>query len=128
MKESVEGPSSVVAGRSVTASGWLTIAIGITHLIVGVASSSRLSQGFLWFEGSGIAVILIGGLTVLVRRRAPDTALYRFTLAANAVGIALGLVFCIITDWREPQGVALIVLFTSALAGCLSLRREAPIR
>lgn len=128
MKESVEGPSPVVAGRSVTASGWLTIAIGIAHLLVGVASSSRLSQGFLWFEGSGIAVILIGGLTVLVRRRTADTALYRFTLAANAVGIALGLVFCIITEWREPQGIALIVLFTATFAGCVALRREAATR
>lgn len=120
-------PQSRSAGIAAQVAGWLTIVIGLLHLFVGVATSTRWNLRLLWFEGSGIAVILIGTITILVRRRAGDRVFAWVVLGANCLGIALGVVFCLITEWREPQGIALIVLFAAAAVACLALRTGEPV-
>lgn len=110
-----------IASTTVRIAGWLTIAIGVLHLVVGVATANRWNLELLWFEGSGIAVILIGTLSLLVHRRADDRVLRRVVITANAFGVALGLAFCLMTGWREPQGIALIILFGVAAAASLSI-------
>lgn len=119
-------PLSGIAGVTAQLAGWATIAIGVLHLIVGVATSTRWSLGLLWFEGSGIAVILIGTLTLLVRRRAGDRTLRRVALGANTVGVALGVAFCLLTEWQEPQGILLIIVFAAAALACVGIRSRGP--
>ncbi len=108
--------------------GWSTIAVGVLHLAVGIASSSHLNLDLLWFEGSGIAVLLIGVMTLIARRASHDLVVRRVAAIANGFGLALGVTFCVITDWREPQGVLLILLFSIGTAACLSspVTREGP--
>jgi hypothetical protein len=99
----------------------LTIAVGVLHLAVGISSSSHMSLDFLWFQGSGIAVLLIGALTLIARRASHDVVVQRVAATANVSGVALGVAFCVLTDWRQPQGILLIVLFGIGTAACLSL-------
>lgn len=81
-----------------------------------------MSLDFLWFQGSGIAVLLIGAMTLLARRESHDVVVRRVAAAANALGMALGIAFCILTDWRQPQGILLILLFGIGAVACLYMR------
>lgn len=121
-------PRALSAGAAGVA-GWLTIAIGTLHLAVGIASYSDMGLDFLWFQGSGIAVLLIGAVTLVARRVSHDVVIRRVAAAANVLGVALGVAFCVLTDWREPQGMLLILLFGIGAVACLSypgVTREGP--
>jgi hypothetical protein len=75
----------------------------------------------LWFAGSGIAVVLVGALTLL----APDAAagVARVAVAANGAGVALAVGFGVLTRWSEPQGPVLVATFLAGGAAAWSVAR-----
>jgi hypothetical protein len=103
--------------------GVLISLIGCVHLIVGVMEYDHYGLNFLWFEGSGIALVLMGALTLLSASTRSWPALNVTAFSANVLGLALGVVFCILTRATQPQGLILVALFAfSALVSGLRLR------
>ena len=103
--------------RALTIAGWLTVAVGVVHLRVAAAEYRALSFDALWFAGSGLAVVLIGVLTLLARAAPARAAVRWAALGAIGAGLALAAGFGALTGWREPQGPILVALF---LAGGLA--------
>ena len=70
--------------------------------------------------GSGLVVVVVGGLD-LALTRIPDAtfmragALRALGLGANAVGPVLAATFMVLAGPREPQGPALGILFAAAV-------------
>lgn len=102
------------ARRALSVAGSLTAAVGLLHLVVAVASYDRLTLDALWFAGSGLAVVLIGVLTLLARGSKRGTAARWAAVGANAAGFVLATTFCVLTRWKEPQGPLLVALFVAA--------------
>lgn len=73
----------------------------------------------LWFAGSGLAVVLIGVLTLLARSSRRGSGTGWAAVGANAAGLILATTFCVLTGWREPQGPILVALFVAAGAAAL---------
>lgn len=105
------------ADRLLAVAGWLTVAVGLLHLGVAVAQYRAPSLDALWFAGSGLAVVLIGVLSLLARSTPGHAATRRTAVGANVAGLALAAGFGVLTSWREPQGPALVVLFLLGAAG-----------
>lgn len=114
-----------MARRILCVAGWLTVAVGGLHLAVAVVQFDALSLDALWFAGSGLAVVLIGVLTLLARSAATPAAVRRAAIAANVAGLALAIAFGTLTRWREPQGLVLVALFLAGGAGAM-LPAEGP--
>ena len=94
------------------ASGGATVLVGMLHVALTACIYRDLSVDALWFAGSGIAVMLIGALTILAEYARP----VRWTaLAANGAGIGLGVAFTVLTRSTEPQGPVLVALFLAAI-------------
>ena len=89
------------------------------HLGVALAKYEALSFDGLWFAGSGLAVVLIGALSLLARSAAAPAALHWAAVGANLAGLALAVGFGVLTRWREPQGPVLVVLFLVGGAGAM---------
>ena len=106
-----------VADRLLAVAGWLTVAVGVLHLGVAVAQDRAPSLDALWFAGSGLAVVLIGVLSLLVGAAPGHAATRRAAVGANVAGLALAARFGALTTWHEPQGPALIALFLLGAAG-----------
>lgn len=115
------------AGRLLGAAGGLTVAVGLLHLGVALAQYDALSFDALWFAGSGLAVVLIGVLTLLARSAPADPAPRAAALGANLAGFALAVAFGTLSRWREPQGPALVALFLAGAVGAI-IHRGAPQR
>lgn len=98
--------------RALTIAGFLTIAVGAVHLgITFLAYKPLLQLTAVWFAGSGVAIMLIGVLT-LFARGTPAGSIERWVAAgANAAGLVIALSYSILNAWREPRGYAEIVLF-----------------
>lgn len=97
----------------------MTVAVGTLHLGVAGTQYDVLSFDALWFVGSGVAVVLIGVLTLLARP-APAPASARWAaVGANAAGLALAVAYGALTRWREPQGPVLVVLFLAGGIGAM---------
>jgi hypothetical protein len=108
-----------VARHLLGVAGWLTVAVGVLHLGVAGAQYDTLSFDALWFAGSGLAVVLIGVLSLLARS-APARAGARWSAAgANLGGLALAIAFGTLTRWREPQGPMLVALFLAGGIGAM---------
>ncbi len=106
-----------VVRRLLGVAGWLIVAAGVVHLGVAGAQYHALSFDALWFAGSGLAVVLIGVLTLLARS-VPELAGVRWAAAgANVAGLALAVAFGALTGWREPQGPVLVALFLAGGIG-----------
>lgn len=99
--------------------GWAAVAIGGVHTGLAVAAFRQPSLDALWFAGSGLAVILIGVLTLIAKRVSARGA----ALGANVAGLALAITFGVLTGWREPQGALLVAIF---LAGGIGVSRLKP--
>ena len=105
-----------MARRILSIAGWLTVVVGVLHLGVAAVEYDMLSFDALWFAGSGLAVVLVGVLSLLARA-APAPASTRWAaVGANMAGVVLAVAFGALTRWREPQGPVLVTLF---LAGGL---------
>lgn len=99
--------SARLAHRVATVAGWLAVVIGLVHVAFTTAAFDQPSLGALWFAGSGLAVVLIGALTLAARRHALRT----LAVGANGAGLALAIAFGLLTAWREPQGPVLAATF-----------------
>jgi hypothetical protein len=90
----------------------MTIAVGAVHLAFTARDFDHPSLDALWFAGSGLAVMLIGALTLLAG-------------AANLAGLLLAVGFGVLTGFSGPQGPLLISLFlTGATAAAASPTRR----
>lgn len=112
-------------GQLARGAGALTVLTGVVHTGVGVAEYEWPSFDALWFHGSGIAVMLIGALTLLSTSQRAWRALGAVALAANLLGIALAVAFGTLSQWRAPQGLVLIGLFAVGTLGCIETVRRA---
>jgi hypothetical protein len=102
-----------VAALVARISGWMTIAVGVVHIAFTARDFDHPSLDALWFAGSGLAVMLIGALTLL----ADATTAVRWTaVAANLAGLLLAVGFGILTGFSGPQGPLLIALFLAGAA------------
>ncbi len=104
--------------RAATIAGLLTVAAGAVHFgITFLAYRPVFRLTALWFAGTGVAIALIGILTLFVRYT-PARSLDRWVAAiANAVGLVISIVFEMLNGWDEPRGYVQIVLF---LVGALA--------
>ena len=98
--------------RAATIAGLLTVAAGAMHFgITFLAYRPVFKLTALWFAGTGIAIALIGILTLFVRYT-PAGSLDRWVAAlANAAGLVIAIVYEMLNGWSEPRGYVQIVLF-----------------
>jgi hypothetical protein len=98
--------------RALTIAGFLTIAVGAMHLgITFFAYKPLFTLTALWFAGSGVAIMLIGVLT-LFARGAPAGSIERWVaFGANAAGLVIATAYSVLNGWREPRGYVEIALF-----------------
>lgn len=117
--------SDVMTQRLARVAGAATVLVGLVHLGVGFTSADGFGFGELWFAGSGVAVILIGALTLLCSSPRAWPALGSAALLGNAAGLLLGIAFGVLSRWQEPQGPVLAVLFAlGALGGAGAIWRR----
>ena len=104
--------------------GPLTALAGIAHLGVGVRDYRWPSFDALWFHGSGMFLLLVGALTTLAASARAWRWLGVVSLAANLLGLGLGVAFGTLSHWTAPQGPVLIALFVFAAVGCIPALRQ----
>src|SRR5262245_18503879 len=109
------------ARRLAQAAGALTIAIGFAHTAVGIAEYPWPSFDALWFHGTGIALFLIGALTILAASGRAWRPLIAVALAANVLGFAHAAAFNVLSHWHAPQGLVLMGIFAIARMGCVGV-------
>ena len=112
--------------RALTIAGFLTIAIGALHLaITPFAYRPVFKLTAVWFAGTGVAIVLIGVVTLLARN-APAGSMERWAaVAANVAGLVIAAAYSILNEWREPRGWVEIALFSMGVVG--ALRGGAPV-
>jgi hypothetical protein len=112
--------------RALTIAGYLTIAVGALHLaITPFAYRPVLKLTAVWFAGTGVAIVLIGVIT-LFARKAPAGSMERWAAAAaNVAGLVIAVAYSLLNEWREPRGWVEIALFSMGLVG--SLRGGEPV-
>ncbi|HEU0302627.1 MAG TPA: hypothetical protein VFR37_24415 [Longimicrobium sp.] len=91
----------------------MTIAVGVVHVAFTARDFDHASLDALWFAGSGLAVMLIGAMTLLA---GAATAIRWTAVAANLAGLLLAIGFGILTGFSGPQGPLLIALFLAGAA------------
>jgi len=97
----------------------MTVAVGAVHVALTARDFDLDSLDALWFAGSGLAVMLIGALTLL----ADQAAAVRWTaVAANLAGLLLAVAFALLTGFSGPQGILLIALFLTGAASLAAVR------
>jgi hypothetical protein len=74
----------------------------------------------LWFASSGVAIGLIGVVT-LFARNTPAGSIERWVaVGANAAGFFIALTYSIFNQWREPRGyVEMAIFLIGAIAAML---------
>ena len=121
----MRGVASRFAGRLLRLAGWLTVAVGTLHVGVGGVQYEALSFDALWFAGSGLAVVLIGVLTLLAAASSAPAVRWA-AVGANVAGLALAVAFGALTRWREPQGPVLVALLLTGAGGAAWGRATRP--
>jgi hypothetical protein len=111
-------PAASLASRT---AGGLTVAIGAVHVALTGRDFDLHSLDALWFAGSGLAVMLIGALTLLADQA---TAVRWTAFAANVAGLLLAIAFALLTGFSGPQGILLIALFLSGAAALAATRER----
>ena len=106
--------------RALTIAGFLTIAVGAMHLgITVLAYRPLLRLTALWFAGTGVAIMLIGVVTLLARNAPAGSAERWVAAAANAAGLVIAVVYEMLNAWSEPRGYVEIGLFSMGLVAAL---------
>lgn len=116
--------------RALTIAGFLTIAAGAMHLgITFLAYKPLFVLTALWFAGSGVAIMLIGVVTLLARGTPAGSVERWVAFGANVAGLVMATSYSMLTAWREPRGYVEIALFiigaTAALLGGKTAARPA---
>ena len=104
--------------RALTIAGFLTMAVGAAHFALTFFAYRPIFRiEALWF--AGIAIVLIGVVTLLARG-APDGSTERWmAAAANAAGLVIAVVYELLNEWSEPRGYLEIGLFSMGLVAAL---------
>lgn len=106
--------------RALTIAGFLTMAVGAMHLgITFLAYRPVFKLTALWFAGTGVAIILIGVVTLLARNAPAGSAERWLAAAANLAGLVIAFVYEMLNEWREPRGYVEIGLFSMGLVAAL---------
>jgi asparagine N-glycosylation enzyme membrane subunit Stt3 len=105
--------------RLALAAGILTALVGVVHAGVGLSQYTWPSFDALWFQGSGIALLLIGALSTLAASERAWRTVGAVALTANLLGLGLGVAFGTLSRWSAPQGPLLIALFAAGALGCV---------
>lgn len=88
--------------RALALTGGVTVLVGLVHVAVAALTYATFTFDALWFVGSGVAVALIGVLSILAS--AEDTSAVRCAAAgANVAGVALALGFLRLRDGRRRK-------------------------
>lgn len=111
--------SDHTVGLAAKLSGVLAVCIGVIHVAFTAREFDRASLDALWFAGSGIALVLIGALTLLANT---GPAVRWTAVAANLAGFCLAIAFGVLTGWQAPQGPVLAGVFLLG-AAALAVRR-----
>ena len=106
--------------RGLTLAGFLAIAAGAAHLgITALAYRPLLRIDAVWFAGTGVALILIGVVTLLARN-APAGSMERWAAAgANTAGLVIAVAYSVLNRWSEPRGLIEIAIFSVGLVAAL---------
>ena len=106
--------------RGLTLAGFLAIAAGAMHLgITFLAYKPVFKLTALWFAGSGVAIMLIGVVTLLARNM-PAGSMERWAAAAaNAAGLVIAAAYSVLNEWREPRGWVEIAIFSVGIVAAL---------
>jgi len=99
--------------------GVLTVVAGLVHAAVGVTVYAWPSVDTLWFYGTGMALLLIGPLTVLAASERAWASLAAVAEVANVLGVVFGVAFGMVSHWQQPQGPMLLALFVAGGLGCI---------
>ena len=110
--------------RLARVAGALIVLVGMVHVGVGLREYSWPSFDALWFHGTGMALILAGGVTTLSSSERAWRALGMLALGGNLLGLALATAFGALSRWHAPQGPVLIALFLTGAFGCLPSLRQ----
>ena len=106
--------------RALTIAGFLTIAVGAAHLgITFLAYRPFFKLPALWFAGTGVAIILIGVVTLLARNAPAGSPERWMAAAANLAGLVIAFVYEALTAWSEPRGYVEIALFSMGVVAAL---------
>ena len=106
--------------RALTIAGFLTIAVGAMHLgITFLAYKPVLKLNALWFAGTGVAIILIGVVTLLARNAPAGSPERWMAAAANLAGLVIAVVYEVLNKWSEPRGYVEIALFSMGVVAAL---------
>lgn len=98
--------------RALTIAGFLTIAVGAAHLVITfLAYKPFFKLPALWFAGSGVAIVLIGILTLFARNTPTGSVERLIAAGANAAGLVIAISYSALNAWREPRGWVEIALF-----------------
>jgi hypothetical protein len=106
--------------RALTIAGFLTMAVGAAHFgLTFFAYRPVFRVEALWFAGTGIAIVLIGVVTLLARNAPAGSAERWMAAAANAAGLVIAFLYEMLNDWSEPRGYVEIGLFSMGLVAAL---------
>jgi MFS family permease len=118
--------ASLTGRRALTVAGFLTIAVGALHLgITFLAYKPLFRLTALWFAGSGVAIVLIGILTLFARSTPPGSSERWAAAGANAAGLVIAVAYSALNGWREPRGYVEIALFIVGGLAALLAGRDA---
>jgi hypothetical protein len=106
--------------RALTLAGFLAIAAGALHIVIAFIGYNPFVLSALWFASSGVAIALIGVVT-LFARNTPAGSIERWVaVGANAAGFFIALAYSIFNQWREPRGyVEMAIFLVGAIAAML---------
>lgn len=106
--------------RALALTGGLTVLVAVVHLVVAASAYPGFTLEALWFVASGVAVALIGVLSLLAS--SVSAAAVRWTaVGANVAGLALALGFLLLAGWQAPQGLLLLLLFAAGATCALRI-------
>jgi hypothetical protein len=113
-------PAVYTGHRALTIAGLLTIAVGAMHLgITFLAYRPVLKLNALWFAGTGVAIALIGVVTLLARNAPAGSAERWMAAAANVAGLVIAVVYEVLNKLSEPRGYVEIGLFSMGVVAAL---------
>jgi hypothetical protein len=125
-EEQVVSPTtaSYTGYRALTLAGFLAIAAGALHVVIAFIGYEPFYLGALWFASGGVALALIGVVT-LFARNTPAGSIERWVaVGANAAGFLIALAYSLFNRWREPRGYVEMAIFLIGLVAAMQGGRQ----
>jgi hypothetical protein len=117
--------ASYTGHRALTLAGFLAIAAGALHVVIAFIGYEPFYLHALWFASSGVALALIGAVT-LFARNTPAGSMERWVaVGANAAGFLIALAYSLFNRWREPRGYVEMAIFLVGLIAAMTGGRQA---